>query len=303
MPNTWTHILFVDQLCERIERKDLLETSSLALHIGAQGPDPFFYHRFLPFLSAGDGEGLGMQLHTQQCGPFLTDMIERGKEEKNTIQAYILGFVSHHYLDRVTHPYIHYYSGYEGNKHQELEVAIDTLMMQRVRNMRTWKIPVHKELKPDAIDSISHFLSDLIVEHYSDWSTDRAKKITKRSYKDMYLAQKLLFDPWYWKNKFLGAFVSSFSHQPLKDNRDYLNETKATWHHSATNDPSADSFLELYESAAKKGADLFTDILHYWSTPSQELLKAIEVKIGNISYDTGRPLEENQTNLYSSPIV
>lgn len=304
MPNAWTHILFVDDLCERIHRKDLLLTSSIPLHIGAQGPDPFFYHRFLPFLPKGSGELLGMQLHTERCGPFLINMIQRGKQEKNSLQAFILGFVSHHYLDRVTHPYVHYHAGYKGNKHQELEVAIDTVMLDRFRNIKTWKEPLHKEIRPHTyLTKITELLTNLIVDHYPEWPKDHTIKLVRQSYKDMYHAQRILFDPWYWKNKWLGRYVSSFSHQPLQSNRDYLNESKNTWYHSATKEASSETFLELYESAVRQGADLIEDILQYWSTPSWHLLDSIKTKVDDISYDTGRPLQEKRINSYSSPIV
>ncbi|MCA0969695.1 zinc dependent phospholipase C family protein [Halobacillus litoralis] len=304
MPNTWTHILFIDELCTRTGRQDLLEACRLPLHIGAQGPDPFFYHQFWPFLPEGEGESLGMQLHTENCGWFLMDLIEKGTTKKSKEQAFILGFVSHHCLDRITHPYIHYHAGYEGNKHQVLEVAIDTVMMERKRGLKTWRTPVHKELKPHTLlNNLTDMLSELIERHYPNWSKEKAAPVIQQSYKQMYQAQRILYDPWNWKNKTFPSLVSSFSHQLLEGATDYLNERNHDWNHSATNETFNQSFLDLYDEALREGEDLISDILAYWSSPSSELLKSIEQKVGNRSYDTGRPLTENQTNLYSSPIV
>ncbi len=58
------------------------------------------------------------------------DLIERAKNRDDQVRAFVFGFITHHILDRNTHPYIHYRAGYEGNDHQKLEVFIDTLMME-----------------------------------------------------------------------------------------------------------------------------------------------------------------------------
>ena len=303
VPNIWTHILFVDELCKRTGRDELLQTSSTGLHIGAQGPDPFFYHQFWPFLSKGAGEDIGMQLHTENCGPFLVDMVKKGADKKHEMQAFILGFLSHHYLDRITHPYVHYHSGYEANKHQLLEVAIDTVMLDRMRARKTWKTPANKEIRPhQLIDPITDLVTELIATHFPNREISSIHPIVRQSYKHMYQAQFVLYDPWGWKNRWFGSLVSAFSHKPL-DDKDYVNESKNTWYHSATEEANQDSFIDLYESALEEGSELFSIVFEYWSSPSQDLLEEIKKKISNISYDTGRPLSENQTNRFSSPIV
>ncbi|ARI78131.1 hypothetical protein HM131_15290 [Halobacillus mangrovi] len=304
LPNIWTHILFADTLCEKIDREDLLNTSAAPLHVGAQGPDPFFYHNFWPFLPDDQVEEVGMKLHTEQCGPFLLDMIERGTYHKNPIQAFILGFVSHHILDRTTHPYIHYHAGYEENKHQELEVIIDTLVLNKYKGIRTWKTPVHKEIamghwkKP-----MTDLLESLIETHYPGISDRYPNDFVEKSYSHIRIAQRVLYDPWGWKNKRFSSLVGPFSHQPIEKELDYLNEQRTSWHHPATNEEMVDSFLDLYEVALTEGKQAFVDILSYWNDPQQVKWEKIKSIIGNVSYDTGKPLEENHTNQYSKPIV
>ncbi|RDY72099.1 hypothetical protein DXT76_03930 [Halobacillus trueperi] len=304
MPNIWTHILFVDQLCEELDRKDLLETSPAPLHMGAQGPDPFFYHNFLPFLPDKKVAEIGMLMHTEKCGPFLMDMIERGKSEKKLIQAFILGFVSHHILDRHTHPYVHYHAGYEENKHQELEVLLDTVMLHRERNLETWKNPVHKKIKiGKQIRPISSFMHSMLSHHYPEITTKHKKKVIQESFFHIQAAQRVLYDPWKWKNQWFGSLVSSFSHQPIAEKRDFLNESRMEWYHPATNEKRAESFLDLYEQAKNEGTLLFQYIFEYWKTGSPDVLAHIQEIVGNISYDTGEPLEKMLTNQYCHPIV
>src|SRR5699024_11620976 len=74
---------------------------------------------------------------TKHCGPFLIDLIQVAKQRDKQMKAYVFGFITHHLLDRSTHPYIHYRAGYEGSKHQKLEVQIDTLMMEKYHRLKT----------------------------------------------------------------------------------------------------------------------------------------------------------------------
>ncbi len=304
MPNVWTHIIFAEDLCKKIGREDLLETSAPLLNYGAQGPDPFFYHHFWPLAKDQQVSEAGMKLHTEQCGPFLLNMIKKGRTMENQVQAFILGYVSHHSLDRNTHPYIHYRAGYEKNKHQKLEVNIDTLMLKKHRGLDSWKSPAYKKFSLQLKKKpIAHLLESLIDEYYPEMSSSFPRHYILQSYRDMKQAQTILFDPWGWKNKVLGSMVSSFSHQPLSDEKDYLNEQKNLWRHPATNEAIRLSFLELYERAFSEAAELFSMILDYWDRDESYLLHNIEEILGNISYDTGLPLSLNYTNVYSDPIV
>ncbi|UOQ46514.1 zinc dependent phospholipase C family protein [Halobacillus salinarum] len=304
LPNVWTHCLFAEDLCRELKENHLVETSSGALNFGAQGPDPFFYHNFWPFKADQGVSEIGMKLHTEKCGPFLLDMIENGKNAKNQQQAFILGYISHHMLDRNTHPYIHYHSGYEGNKHQELEVIIDTCMLERLRGLKSWKNPVYQKLSlQDSSHSILSMLRSLILSHFPGLDSRLNGDYIKKSYQDMRLAQRILFDPVGWKNRLLGSFVSSYSHQPLKDRKDYLNDTKRTWKHSATLQESNQSFIELYEKAFSETAALWRSILNYWQTSSKVIHASITDHLGDISYDTGLPLREEKVNQFSEPIV
>ncbi|GGF16187.1 hypothetical protein GCM10010954_13530 [Halobacillus andaensis] len=303
MPNIWTHILFVEDLCINIERDDLLATSERHLYLGAQGPDPFFYYNFWPKIKDRGVNDLGLTLHKEKCGDFLIDLIKQGASFKNNKQAYILGFVSHHILDRITHPYVHYKAGYEGNKHQALEVAIDTLMLEKHRHIQTWQTAVSPliRLKRAERKEIASWLKPTIEKHYSPGHLP--KHFIEKSFKDMAVAQRVLFDPYGWKNKWLGSMVSSFSHQPISDRADYLNTNRYSWRHSATYEPYNESFEDLYHQALKEASTLFETILDYWSPQQHTPLEKVKSLVQHISYDTGTPLAEKHDNLYSDPIV
>ncbi|WP_173917033.1 zinc dependent phospholipase C family protein [Halobacillus sp. Marseille-Q1614] len=303
MPNIWTHILFAEDLCKKLDRYDVLNTSSRYLYLGAQGPDPLFYYNFWPNLPDRGVPQLGTKMHTENCGAFLLQLIAAGKSLKNQGQAYILGFVTHHILDRNTHPYVHYKSGYEGHNHQKLEVAIDTLMLEKHRHIEPWSEPVHTKIRlmKQERKLVSAWLSPLITKHYD--VEKLPNNYLAKSFRDITIAQSIFYDPYGWKKRTIGAYISPYSHQPIIDPVDYLNEKKSEWRHSATNEPQFASFQELYNGALKEAAPLVEEILSYWSSPSDNEWEKIKCLVKNDSYDTGKPLSLQLKNVYSNPIV
>ncbi|MBT2218235.1 hypothetical protein F3157_07610 [Virgibacillus dakarensis] len=304
MPNTWTHILFCEDVVDSIENPTPFSNDEAYMKLGAQGPDPFFYYNFWPWIKEESVHDIGMALHTKHCGDFLMDLISSAKVMKSHVQAYVFGFVTHHILDRNTHPYIHYRAGYKGNDHQRLEILIDTLMMEKYHHLKTWKAPVYKEI------DVGHSLDKDIVELLD--KTIRAyypvvKQVTgnyiQKSYRDMKLALKLLADPYGWKNALFKSLVSAYSHQPVKTDTDYLNLNGTTWRHPATNDPSTKTFIDLYEQGRAEGVEIMTLIVSYWQDRNIDTKQKIADLIGNISYDTGKALSLNLENKYSDPIV
>ncbi|WP_082234735.1 zinc dependent phospholipase C family protein [Halobacillus massiliensis] len=302
MPNIWTHIIFAEDLCRNLGRDDIIDTSSRFFYMGAQGPDPLFYYNFWPKLSDKGVPELGTRMHTENCGAFLLQLIMEGKTLKNQSQAYILGFVSHHILDRNTHPYVHYRAGYKDNDHQKLEVAIDTLMLEKYRNIEPWSEQVHLKIrltKPER-KHISSWLLPLIANHYP--VNELPKEYLSGSFRDITIAQSIFYDPYGWKKNLIGAYISPYSHRPIEDPVDYLNENKTEWRHPATNEPHYTSFQELYKDSLKEAAPLMEEILSYWSSPSTDGWEKIKCLVKNDSYDTGKPLALKLKNVYADPI-
>ncbi|MFC4559131.1 zinc dependent phospholipase C family protein [Virgibacillus kekensis] len=304
MPNIWTHMLFCEEVVDSIVNPNPFSQHEAYMNLGAQGPDPFFYYNFWPWTKEDPVNEVGSLLHTKNCGPFLLDLIEQAKDKNPDIRSYVFGFVTHHILDRKAHPYIHYRAGYEGSNHQKLEVLIDTLMMEKYQNLKTWKVPVYKEINVGhSLDKeVAGLLHQTIKRHFPGVKYDSEAYIQK-SYKDMRLALKLLADPHGWKNRILSSLISSYSHQPINEETDYLNHNHTTWHHPATNEPSNKSFIDLYDEARQEGIEIMTEVLSYWRSDSRDTPDTLHELIGNISYDTGKPLSLNLENKYSEPII
>lgn len=303
MPNIWTHILFCEDMVDTIANPNPFSQYEAYMKLGAQGPDPFFYYNFWPWIKAEPVHEIGAALHTKECGPFLQDLIKSAHDMDKHVQAYVFGFVTHHILDRNAHPYIHYRAGYEGNNHQKLEVFLDTLMMGKYHNLKTWKVPVNTEIDVGfKLDKdISRLLNKTIMEHYPE--VERKSAYIQKAYRDMKIALKLLADPYGWKNVLLRPLISSYSHQPITNDVDYLNLNETMWYHPATNEPSTKSFIDLYEQARSEGIEIMNEMLAYWHSDKDDYKGKLNKLIGNISYDTGKPLELNLENKYSEPIV
>ncbi|SHG89481.1 zinc dependent phospholipase C family protein [Ornithinibacillus halophilus] len=302
MPNIWTHMLFCEDVVDSIGKPNPFPKLERIMNLGAQGPDPFFYYNFWPWVKDEPVNEIGLLLHQKHCGEFLMDLIVSVKNKSEELKAYVFGFITHHILDRNTHPYVHYRAGYEGSKHQKLEIIIDTIMMKRNKNMDTWKVPVYKEINVGSTlnEDLVELLYERINKYYPEAFRGSPSYINK-SYSDMKLALRILADPYHWKNKLFKSLVSSFSHQPVNDDVDYLNINNEPWYHPATNEPSTKSFIDLYEQGRIEAIEILTAVLSFWE---DELPKhTVRERIGDISYDTGKPLKLRLENRYSDPIV
>ncbi|QDP39699.1 zinc dependent phospholipase C family protein [Radiobacillus deserti] len=304
MPNIWTHMLFCDELLETIKEPACVEYETY-LNLGAQGPDPFFYHNFLPWKKEKKVNHIGTLLHTERCGEFLLYLIQNAPQHGEKAKAYVLGFVTHHILDRNTHPYIHYRAGYKGNKHQYLEVIIDTIMMKRIRNQDTWRFPVYKEIDVGSKldDKVHQLIKEAIRIHFPEAIKNLPSEFVQDSYRDMKRALRIVSDSTGIKHIFLSSFISSFSHRPIREGKDYLGEEGSTWYHPATNEPSTKSFLDLYEEAKIEGTDILIALLQYWDRPSDDQFAKLNTLLDDISYDTGTPVSMRHKPIYSDPIV
>jgi len=111
------------------------------LDLGAQGPDPFFHGvRRQP-----SGELWGHRIHGEGYGRLaaaMADRIRRSDEHRSEHLDYLRGFVGHAVLDRAVHPWVNYFSGWEGAAvptsgslkfcHPFLERLIDMVMLRDI---------------------------------------------------------------------------------------------------------------------------------------------------------------------------
>ncbi len=303
LPNIWTHMIYGEQVAKKAGISFDASYQNV-FRFGCQGPDPFFYYNFWPWKKEKAPVRIGGMIHKQNCGTFLLKMLQYAKESQDKLlQAYVLGFVAHHLLDRNAHPYIIYKSGEEGNKHQLLENIIDTLILKKYHGLDTWKKPVYKEIEIGKLlpHSIRKMLTSLIKEIHQV-EDENLEQIISKSYQDMILALKVLFDPTGIKHKLLRKQIEPFSYSKHIPDKDYLNLQKTEWYHPADlNEKSNESFYEIFDRALNEGLPLFKEINQYFH--GQDNLASIEKLLSNISYETGKDCSFELEHRYFDPII
>jgi len=138
MPSQICHLIFAeDSLREALgnDAEKMLRESGNIYRFGAQGPDKY-----------------GVNAHREGYGRLVAHMIHelRHLEAKcyeglPQLKAYILGFTTHAFLDKKTHPFIDYFSGWVDVDREETEIyyrchifmerILDVLMLELKRGL------------------------------------------------------------------------------------------------------------------------------------------------------------------------
>lgn len=314
MPTTWAHLIFGQEVLQRLSHQDLIHESHLrnVFNLGCQGPDLLFYRNFQPWKRNKDMFQLGNAIHNQFCGLLLMDMIRKvkGYPLNDPVVIYVLGFLTHHILDRNMHPYVIYKSGYEPWNHTRFEITLDTLVVQDRLGLETWKTPVWKEVyvgeeAPERIvsllsESISSYFPDL-VRHYdsSEWN---------KAYQDMINAHRVYFhDPSGIKRLLTFGKIEPMIYKRNVPPNDYLNIAHKIWNHPADPDEKYNySFWDLWDIALDEATAILQQVINSVSGKAQDHAepdyKEIIQLIGNRSYESGKSCNLKLDMQYVQPI-
>ncbi len=277
--------------------QDKISSYETLFRFGTQGPDFFFYHRFWPWHKEKEGPLLGEKMHHQHCGFFLMDMIDYVKEQgcPPELVAYVSGFVTHHLLDRTTHPYIFYHSG-SGKPHSKCEIIIDTLLLKKWKGKDAWRHPVFSQIHVGSSlpPAVIQLYQKLLPRYYPDHAEGISGNLINDSYRDMIRALRFLFDPSGIKNKLLPSMMSWYSYQKkIPEGIDFLNESNHVWRHPVLDDAGErrESFPELFQQAVEEGTEIMQTLFHYWYNAaegeSDQIRAKLKSQIGNVNYDFG----------------
>ena len=161
MPKELTHILFADQLTDRLGRAgpaQLLRRNHATLHFGSIATDTLYYEVTFPIIDrdyAHWGE-IVHGGHGEDTGTPIREMLRRLQNRpQNTPPsaaddarfAFVCGFLSHMALDIVFHPWVYAVTGpyYDPDpdrqvdsqmSHRLVESWLDLLMLQRFEKTR-----------------------------------------------------------------------------------------------------------------------------------------------------------------------
>jgi len=296
MPDAVTHCYLANDVKDSLAYPYLQDHFDV-MQIGAQGPVPLFYHHYQPWKKNQLASKLGSRLHTEKTKPFLESIIQAAKTDIE--KAWVCGFLTHFALDTSAHPYIFYRTGLYNKTNQEnrgfhlmLERTIDNLNIQeRGFEASTYNVRDHHFQRKQVPSSIEKILNTVGQSLYNE-----AQLGTRyvEGYQDFRSAIGVLaYDPHGRKNRLyllldkitkseiLYSALSPYGCE--KRGIDPKNKSKSTWHHPVTNEPSNESFDELFENALQKSITLITAAHLYWTSLNESIFSLIQDE----SYDTG----------------
>ncbi|MFD2208404.1 hypothetical protein ACFSMW_01655 [Virgibacillus halophilus] len=271
MPAIWTHMLFCEDIADTIRTvPNSVFANDTYMKLGSQGTNPLYFRHFW----------LGKRLPFKQCDlelqtngtALIIDMIQEAKKMDDEAKAYIFGFITHFILLKHICPYMRYGAENITNSTDKMDIAIDTIMMEKFHNLKAWTSRVYKEIDVgfSINKDICTLLHRLFADHFPSFTRITDKKF-QMAYREMKLTLRLLADPSGWKNKLFKHFFTPFSHELLDQGKDYLNLEHHAWHHPTTGKTSTDSFLDLYNRSRSTALEILSLVMHYWDQSNNAL--------------------------------
>lgn len=260
MPACLTHYFFAKRVLEDLSDKASLDPCAYIW--GAQGPDFFFCHRFLPFWKGPSLAEYGGKLHQETPSKVLGAMRDFLKDHNDPVyRGYVWGFVCHYSLDSTSHPYINWlakelasHRPWENpsTMHGEIESAIDAIILRS----ETGKLPSEMGLKHTFPQNegvqrkIAHLYRYVLFVLYG---VEVEEKALVQAMNDTHRVFSLVTDRTGLKRKVIqriekGKPSAISSHiVPLteEDSVDYANLQNLPWGEEG----SSQSFFELYGEA------------------------------------------------------
>jgi len=312
MPAQISHLVFGEEaLLQALGEagEQILAGFGNVFRFGSQGPD-FFYHnqRTRP-----SGLKYGVALHREGYGRLVAGLVREHLRMStpafSELGAFILGFATHAFLDRKTHPYIKYFSGWVEREYPEsrqyfhchayLERVLDVLVLRERRNLELKDLRVLEQVYCG--ENLPYMVVKALLKAlHTGYPRMRYKSQDRRRIDNAY--QDTLFfyvvtDPLsphfrrlaYLRDREEGKDrkrLALFHPLNIPPDIDFLNLKHREWLHPCDDNLRyrAD-FFTLYEEALSEAAIFMTllwDALQARVTPEE-----VEKALGNMSLETG----------------
>ncbi|MDY0406267.1 hypothetical protein P5G51_013480 [Virgibacillus sp. 179-BFC.A HS] len=285
MPAIWTHMLFCEDIADTIRTTpSTIFAHDTYMKLGSQGTNPLYFRHFW----RGKKQSIQRLNATLQLNgsDLLMDLIRKTQNKDDQTKAYAFGFITHYILLKHICPYIQYGAENVAYSVEKMELAIDTIMMEKYHNLKAWTSRVYKEIDVgfSMNKEISILLQQLFAQHYPPLASISPGQL-QQSYRYMKLALRLLADPLGWKNKLFGFYITPFSQEALNETLDYLNLEHRAWIHPLTGKSSTDSLPDLFSKSRSAALEILSLVLHYWEHGNEDSLKIIWDRLENMRAD------------------
>ncbi len=308
MPSHITHSLFGREIA-RLVNFTIKYPNWFTL--GCQGPDIFLHNQRTMPSSLFWGKSLHRKNYGLFCSILIQEMLISGNNWDSPIGSYILGFITHASLDRETHPFITYFSGW-GNENKLSHPFLERLIDIEISSFLSIQSPdkysffnsitLGSEAPENLIKILSKSIKILFKNSFSLYDINIR---IDNAYKDtMYFLQKT--DRWR-KNQVnrIKAIEIEHAHSRLlalfhppyiPEYLDVLNTNHSEWKHPwAPQISSKMSFDEIFMSTAQNSSEKIKLIL------DNNLYDVIDL-IGNESLNSGLPYSASSFPKVSSPL-
>lgn len=294
MPAFCTHYLFCDDMLKRLGNLDF-NMNEKACAIGTQGPDIFFFHRFLPIAMPGRAQRkVAGALH--KCNPAeLFDAFAdycAFSPNIDIAKSYIYGFIMHYALDRKCHPFVYAYQQkildqskylHQSAAHNRVEHSMDTYILNvklGLTDPSDFDCAGTFTKDYDVLEEIGHLMAFVIPRVTSCTVTEQD---VKTAIKDTMTMENILRNK---GNRFMSftklldavlgpvikyyKFSSNINPKDLENAKKYGNIDNRVWYSPYQTDIARnESYLDLYDLAKGECDELiagFEQIVKGYST-------------------------------------
>ncbi len=303
MAEFYAHERLARMTAQEMEMEPFVSKHFSAYLVGADGPDPMFFHAFWRYRSHGlNFQRLGIRIHSARCDQFLWALVQNARTGAQ--KAYVLGFFCHYALDQILHPYVRFQcrAGDFTMKggHGYLEEAIDSTLYR----MDT---PDARGLEPP-MERFGIFLIDAAEEEEIDALLCQAvrqafkrKEIARgqflKAFAHLRWAKRCLRHPTPFKKRVwrlvelalhLNGAITAHSSPLALPECDYMNLSHRTWFdEKAPGVPRQESVEELMNLAQKRATAYLSCVQRVWRGACNE--KDLFALTRNRSYNSDVP--------------
>ena len=330
MPSQICHLIFAeDALRQALGRgsEPILDDWGNVFRFGAQGPD-FFYHnqRTRP-----TGLKFGVHAHREGYGRLLKHMIAEfhhleanGYEPIEPIKAHILGFTTHAFLDRQTHPFIDFFSGWVEADREEteryyrchifLERILDVLMLKIKRQLNIREFSLLHLLDCGAMLPYG-IVKTLVKSMNAAYPNTHFKSRDRRRVENAYIDSMGFYtfiDPLNPHYRRLAYERDRSSHGnrrrlalfhpfDIPEHIDFLNLEHNSWTHPCNSEwRHRESFPELWELALSRTVPVLREVRDILDSGGEA--QRVEQLVGNQSLGTGLDRQDNYRLQHNRPL-
>ena len=280
----------------RLQRTD----SEEAWILGAQGPDPLFFHQKYHPWRSGHVCTLGNRMHGQRTAAFLLALLAEARTEVQW--AYACGFLTHYAADTTVHPFVYAWARNEDGtycppKHNLLEAAWDTWVWQE--NGGT-DAPKYYRTMPEKAElaEIAALTAKAAADVFPEYPVTAAE--IRRAYLDVRRCERVLNSQHGRRRRFFGwlerklgkpDMITQIVPPATVPEEDILNASRAPWANPwLPEEVRTESVPDLRAAAEAHGAELITAAERFRSKEmSAEELTAL---LGDRHYSSGLPWQE-----------